>query len=146
VTSIRLNIQLALVARLAALGWNVQLRAQENAGDAPVKAIVFAPGEDKNITTADQYQATLNVFVEITVRVQDASPVTDASNAYRYLDRMVVLAETTIHSPDSWGLNPDFTDVSITGHDVSDPNERAEVQALLRLTFRYRHHYQNPEA
>ena len=145
-TSIRMAIQLALVARLAALGWLVQLRDVENAGDAPVKAIVFQGSEDKRIENNDQYQATLQVAVEITVRAQDAHPTTDAGNAYRYLDRMVTLAETTIHSPDAWGLHPDFTDVTINGHDVSDPTERNEVQALLRLQFKYRHDYQNPEA
>ncbi len=145
-TSIRMNIQLALVSRLAALGWNAQLRDHENTGDAPVKAIVFGPSEDKRIETSDQYQNTLNVFVEITVRVQDAHPTTDAANAYRYLDRMVVLAEKKIHSPDEWGLNPGFTDVAIAGHDTSDPNERGEVEALLRLQFKYRHNYQDPEA
>lgn len=144
-TSIRMNIALALVTRLAALGWNVQLRGTENAGDSPIKAVVFQAGEDKTITTTDQYQATLSITVEIAVRSEDASPSLDASNAYRYLDRVVVLAEKKIHNPDEWGLNPSFTDVRIDGHDVSDPNERNELSALLRLTFKYRHNYQDPE-
>jgi len=146
VTSIRMNIQKALVARLAALRWNSQLHGHENSGDAPVKAITFAPTEDKRIETTDQYQATLSVFVEITVRVQDAHPTTDSGNAYEYLDRMVTLAEKTIHSPDEWGLTPSFSDAAIAGHDTADPNERGEVQALLRLQFKYRHDYQDPEA
>jgi hypothetical protein len=147
VASIRTNILLALVTRLAAIpGWAAQLRDRENGGDHPVLAVVFFFSEDKRIATNDQYQATMTVGVFIKGRIEDADPTLDAGNVYRYLDRLVVLAEQKIHSPDEWGLTPGFTDVTINGHEVADPDEDNEVQALLRLTFTYRHHYQDPEA
>lgn len=144
--SIRMQIQLALVARLATIsGWNAQLRGLGNEGDAAVKAIVFA-SEDKGLPTNPVYVATLNTFVEITVAPEHADPVLDLGNPYLYLDRMVVLAERKIHTPDEWEPNPGFTEVLIGGHDTSDPEETNLVQALLRVTFKYRHHFQDPEA
>lgn len=146
--SIRDVILGALVARLATIvGWNVQLRGVENRGNFAVTAIVYYVGEDKYLATSDQYQATLNVGVEITARMEDADPDLDAGNPYRYLDRLVAAAESQVHNPDEWGVNPAFSDVQIAGHDVAFPEEGdTEVAALLRLTFKYRHHYQDPGA
>lgn len=145
--SIRMNIALALVARLATIpGWNAQLRSSENGGDFPVIAVVFFEGEAKRIATTDQYQATAPMNVFITGRLEDADQVLDDGNPYRYLDRLVVLAEKKIHSPDEWGLHPGFTDVTIEGHEVRDPDENNPMHALLRLSFTYRHDYQDPEA
>lgn len=146
--SIRQNILDALVTRLAAIsGWSAQLRGSPNSiGSAAVAAIVAPVSEDKSITTADQYQATLQVLVWIVCNAEDADGVLDGGNAYRYLDRLVTLAEKAIHDPDEWGLDPAFTDVQIVGHDVSEPTEDNQVAAQLRLQFRYRHSYQDPEA
>lgn len=148
-TSIRMNIAIALVARLATIqGWNVQLRSLENGGDFPVIAIVFFEGEAKRIAISSppQYQATCVVSVFIAGRSEDADPALDGGNPYRYLDRLVTLAEKKIHNPDSWGLNPDFTDVSIEGHEVRDPDESNPMHAVLRLAFTYRHDALDPEA
>lgn len=146
-TSIRMSIALALVARLSTIpGWNAQLRSNENGGDFPVIAVVFFEGEAKRIATNDQYLSTMPVSVFITGRLEDADPIVDEGNPYRYLDRLVTLAEKKIHSPDEWGLNPGFTDVSIEGHEVRDPDENNPMHAVLRLSFTYRHNYQNPEA
>lgn len=145
--SIRDNILNALVTRLATIsGWNVQLRGSVNTADAPVKAVVFFVAEDKRLANAESYIATMQVAVFITARAEDAHSTIDAGNPYRYLDRLVVLAEKKIHDPDSWGLDPDFTDVVVNGHDVADPTEENEVTALMRMTFTYRHDYQDPEA
>lgn len=145
--SIRTNILLALVERLATIpGWVAMLRQRENAADAAVLAVVFMLGEDKRIETTDQYQASLSVGVLIKARPEDTDPVLDEGNPYLYLDRQVVLAEKKIHDPDEWGLHPSFTDVTINGHDVADPDEEQAVEALLRLTFTYQHDYQDPEA
>jgi hypothetical protein len=145
--SIRDNILGALVTRLATIsGWDVQLRGAVNTADAAVKAVVLFVAEDKRLANNEHYVCTMQVAVFLTARAEDAHPTTDAGNPYRYLDRLVVLAEKKIHDPDSWGLNPDFTDVVVNGHDVSDPTEENEVTALMRLTFTYRHDYQDPEA
>jgi hypothetical protein len=146
--SIRDNICNALVARLAAInGWKASLRGASNDNDDnEVQAVVFFVSEDKRIRGNQHYDATMQVVVMIECRMEDADPVADAGNPYRYLDRLVTEAEKTIHSPDAWGLSPDFTDVAIGGHDVSDPTENNTLTALLRVTFNYRHDYQNPEA
>lgn len=145
--SIRDNILAALVARLATIPlWTAQLRTLQNdAGAAKVLAVVAFLTEDKHLATGDQYLASMQVLVWILANGEDADATLDAGNAYRYLDRLVVLAEKKIHAPDSWGLSPDFTDVQINGHDVNDPSADNQVQAHLRLTFTYRHHYQDPE-
>jgi hypothetical protein len=149
VTSIRMNIALQLVTRLATIpGWNVQLRARENVGDAPIAAVVFFASEEKQEGARRNYEyvAKMTVGVFIKCRAEDADATLDGGNPYRYLDRQVVLAEKKIHDPDEWGLNPGFTDVFIEGHEVADPDESNEMEALLRLTFTYKHNYQDPEA
>lgn len=144
-TSIRIRIALEVVARLATLGWNVQLRDDKgNPADSKIRAVVFQAGEDKRIENSEQYDSTLTITVEITVRAEDAHPILDAGNVYVYLDRMVTLAEKKMHDPDDWSL-VGSTRNWVDGHDVSDPSEENTVSALVRLTFKYRHHYQNPE-
>ena len=144
--SLRDVILTALVARLATIsGWDAQLRGRENVAGAAVQAVVFQLSEDKDLATIDQYLASLQVGVLITAASEDADATIDAGNPFRYLDRQVVLAEKKIHDPDSWGPNPPFTDVAVNGHDVVDPDEENQVRALLRLTFKYRHHFQDPE-
>lgn len=149
--SIRDNILGALVARLDAItGWNGQLRSATNvmepASTEKVLAIVAFLNEDKELSNSQQYAATMQVLVYIVANIEDADPTLDGSNPYRYLDRLVALAESTVHAPDSWGIEPGFTDVQIRGHDVSDPTEANQVTAELRLVFTYRHDYQDPGA
>jgi hypothetical protein len=147
--SIRDQILQALVARLAAVSvdWHVQLRAAVNPDDTKkVQVVVWQLGEDKTLATTDQYSASLQVRIYIVGHQEDADANLDAGNAYRYLDRLVVLAEKKIHAPDAWGVDPDFTDVVCNGHDVLDPEQDNQVEALLRLTFTYRHQAANPEA
>lgn len=146
-TSIRMQLMLQLVDRLAAIdGWNSQLRDVENPSDFTISAVVFEDSENKsNQRTNTQYLAELRVAVLIKGRADDADDVIDGGNAYRYLDRLVTAAEKVVHAPDSWGPNPLFDDVMIEGHEVFDPTDVNEVEALLRLTFRYRHDFQNPE-
>ena len=145
--SIRDNILTALVSRLATIpGWDAQLRGVENTSATGVTAVVSFLTEEKQFANNEQYDCSMEVVVWIIGHVEDASVSLDASNAYRYLDRLVTLAEKKVHAPDSWGLNPDFTDVRINGHDVRDPEDESTVEALLRLTFTYRHQLANPEA
>jgi hypothetical protein len=59
---------------------------------------------------------------------------------------MVTEVEKAIHTPDSWGIDPDYTDVSITGHEVDDPTDDNEFVARVGITFQYRHDYQDPAA
>lgn len=146
--SIRDNILVALVARLAGINadWSVQLRASLNNAEATVQVVVQFISEAKSIANNQTYLATMNVGVLIVARAEDADEHLDDANPYRYLDRLVTAVEKQIHAPDSWGLDPDFTDVAIIGHDVQDPSDDNEVAALLRLSFKYRHDFQNPEA
>jgi len=143
--SIRDQILGAFVTRLGSIaGWSSQLRGAVNYGDAAVRAVVFFASEDKTIATNETYQATMQVGVLLTVRSEDADAALDDGNPYRYLDRMVVEVERKVHDPDSWGLDPDYTDAVVLGHEVSDPDEQNELQAVVRLQFRYRHDYQDP--
>jgi hypothetical protein len=148
VASVRDVILQALVARLATIaGFTAQLRGVGNSSaDLPL-AVVLPISEDKSLANSEAYDCTLNVGVLLTVGIEDADATIDAGNAFRYLDRQVVLIEKKIHDPDSWGPNPPFTDVLVNGHDVSEiEGDDTKVDAFVRLTFRYRHHYQNPEA
>jgi hypothetical protein len=144
--SIRDGILVALVARLATIpGWSAQLRGVENIGNVPILAVVYPISEDKQLATNEDYQCTLNVGVWITIRIEDASLTLDGGNSFRYLDRCVTEAEKKIHDPDAWGLEPGFTDVLINGHDVDEVDgDETALDAFLRLTFKYRHHYQDP--
>jgi len=150
VTSIRYDIQKALVARLATItGWDVQLRGMTNTavGDATVRAVVWTPGENKRIANTDKYSANLQVGVDIACAVDAADAVLDEGNPLSLLDRMIVLAEKKVHAPDAWGLDPEFNEVTIDGHDIREiVAEDGHVRARLRLTFVYRHDYLDPEA
>jgi hypothetical protein len=144
--SIRDTILNALVTRLASIaGWTAQLRGAVNVGgDVPVLAIVAMVNESKVLASSEVYSATLQVEVLVQGRAEDADATLDAGNPYRYLDRLVVQVEKKVHAPDSWGIDPDFTDVVCTGHVVADPDESNVVAAVVQLTFTYRHHYQDP--
>lgn len=155
--SIRWTILQALEQRLNTLGrWHATLRRDVTSwpADTDVLALVFALGESKQFAASDLYDATLTVGVEITAKVKDADDDLDgdgtpgSANPYSYLDRCVVQAEKLIHSPDTWGLAPAFTDVRVDGHDIAAPAEgedHYQVYALLRLTFNYRHRIEDPE-
>lgn len=155
--SIRWTILQALEQRLATIGrWHATLRRDVTQwpSGADVLALVFALGETKQLASSDLYDATLTVGVEITGKCSDADDDLDgdgtpgSANPYGYLDRCVTQAEQLIHSPDTWGLNPAFTDVRVDGHDIAaqaDGEEQFQVTALLRLTFNYRHKIEDPE-
>lgn len=160
--SVRDNILGALVARLATIAtpgptatlipWHVARQKARASGDFAVKASVFLVSESKRPRTNETYGCTMLVGVLITGRAEDVSPTLDLDeagqpNVFRYLDRLVVAAEKKIHDPDDgWGITPSFDHVSIDGHDVDDPTEDNEVQAMLRLAIVYRHELKNPEA
>lgn len=147
--SIRDNILQALVTRLATIsGWTVRLRAVENPeGNQPIVATVYPVSEDKAIANSDTYECTLRVGVHIVARIENTSPTTDGGNPFRYLDRLLVLVEKKIHAPDSWGLQPEFTRVEVNGHDIDvvDDPDPTSVEAFVRLTFQYRHRFDDPE-
>jgi hypothetical protein len=146
-TTIRRTLLTSLVSRLDALNdISAALRGQENVVDAPCKAIVWPDSEEKNLSTSSTYLATFRVEVAVIVREEDADPVADLGNAYLLLDRRVGQVESAIHTPDSWGSNPQFTDVYVSGHQVIDPSESNEFMARVSVVFRYRHDYQNPGA
>jgi hypothetical protein len=152
--SIRDQILRAFVARLAAISadWKAELRDMLNVAGAKVRAVVFAMSEDKAFANTDLYDCTLQVGVHIEVDVVDADDTLDgtgatgSANPFRYLDRMVVLAEKAVHVPDVWDVDPGFTRVLVNGHDVMDPADENSLAAVLRVTFEYRHQVTNPEA
>jgi hypothetical protein len=147
--SIRDQLQTALVARLATIsGCTAALRGLQN--DLPASgfsAVVAMLTEDKVLLTSAPalYSCTLQLLIFVTVAIDDAHAVTDGGNAFRYLDRMVVLVEKTIHAPDAWGPAPLFTDVAVLGHDVSDPSDENTLTAEVRVSFTYRHTAEDPE-
>lgn len=148
-TSIRDNLCNALVARIAAIDttWDAQLRstANQTQDGKQVLAIVAMVNEAKQLAGSDAYSATLNVEVLIVGNAEDADATLDAGNPFRYLDRLVADVERVVHAPDAWGVDPDYTDVQVTGHTVLDPSEDNTVAAVLAITFTYRHHYQDPD-
>jgi hypothetical protein len=145
--TIRDTIMTALVTRIAAqTGWTAQLRSGSNEAGDGVTATVFMTGEDKKLANIDQYNCTLLVGVEILAQAEDADATIDAGNPYRYLDRLVSQAEQVIHEPDDWGLDPDYTDVQILGHEVRPPSDDVTLAALLRLQFTYRCSIATPQA
>ena len=70
----------------------------------------------------------------------------DRHERFTYLDRMVVEVEKAVHTPDEWSVVPSFERLTVTGHEVSDPDEGNELGALIFIEFKYRHDYQDPEA
>lgn len=147
-TSIRQSILLDLVDRIGALpGFECTLRGYSNRSTSSelVTAVVAFVSESKQIETSEHYNATMQVGVVLQVNVEDADATEDESNPFRYLDRMVVEVEKLMHSPDQWGPSPSFSFVEINGHEVSDPDEDSTLAAMLRLTFQYRHRFDDPE-
>lgn len=153
--TIRKTILEALRTRLATLpDWDVTRRRDvDKRGSAKVRATVWMLGEENQFAGSDAYDVTLTAAVEIEANAVDADDDEDgdgtpgSANPYDYLDRRVAEAEGLIHTPDSWGLDPAFTDVTVNGHDVADPEAGESfdtVAALLRLTFRYRRSIQDP--
>lgn len=146
--SIRMTILQALVTRLATIsGFTVRLRDVElPTGNAPVVAVVWPVSEDKVLANSEAYDCTLQVGVWVTCRTGDADATLDGSNPFRYLDRLLTQVEAKIHAPDSWGINPSFTDVVVNGHDVDEvEGDQFSVDGFVRLTFTYRHHASSPE-
>ena len=145
--SIRDTLLTTLVTRINAIsGITCVLRSRSNTVSDAVMAIVYPDSEDTHLANAYAYNASLRCEVLLIVRAEDADPSLDASNEYRYLDRMLVAVQKVIHTPDSWGVSPAFTDVEMTGHVVEDPSEENEMMARLSITFTYRHNYQDPES
>lgn len=149
--TIRQQIITQVVERLTAAqtDWSVQRRrlgGNETSPDRPVTAVVAFVSEDKVPGTAEHYTATMSLSVQLSVNAEDADATLDEGDAYLYADRMVAAVEKAMHNPDEWGPNPLFTDGFITGHTVTEPDGEATViHADIRMVFRYRHHYQDPE-
>lgn len=153
--TIRKTILEALRTRLATLpDWDVTLRRDvDKRGAEKVRATVWMLGEENQFAGSNSYDVALTAAVQIEADVvhadddEDGDGTPGSANPYSYLDRRVAEAETLIHTPDSWGLDPAFTDVIVNGHDVADPEPGEEphtVAALLRLTFRYRRTIEDP--
>jgi hypothetical protein len=145
--SIRQAILDALVTRLAAIpGFVARLRDVENPeANAPIVATVYFVDENKEIANDRLYACEMQVGVELRARIEDAHPTTDGGNAFRYLDRLVVLVEKKVHESDTWGIDPD-ADVEVKGHDVGQvEGDPTSVEALILLTFEFRHDAGNPE-
>jgi len=134
-----------LVTRVNGIdGVTGQLRNSKQTVTDAVVAIVYPESEDKQLANSNTYDATFRCVVLVIVREEDADAVTDDSNPYRYLDRMVMEVERAVHTPDTWGVDPDYTDVLVTGHEVEDPTDDNEFVARVFIEFRYRHDYQDP--
>ncbi len=145
--SIRDSLLTTLVSRINAIsGITGQLRGSYQTLTQPVVGIVVPVGEDKRLANNNTYDANYRCEVMIIVRQEDAQADTDDSNPFRYLDRMITEVEKVVHTPDSWGVSPDYTDVEITGHEVDEPTDENEYVARLFITFTYRHDYQDPES
>lgn len=145
--TIRDTLLTTFVARLDAItDVSAALRTTVNNVPNPVHCIVYPEGEDKSLRSHQQYQCTFRVEVLVVVREEDADATLDGGNAYRYLDRMVGEVEKVLHAPDSWGLDPDYTDMWTTGHVVEDPSDQNELMARVFVQFQYVHDYQDPSA
>lgn len=147
-STIRDSILLAIAARIqeAQASWDVQVRDASNKGTFPM-AVVYFVGEDKRGAGNDSYGCSLPFAIDIHGAPEDATEADDGSNAFRYLDRLVGMAEAAMHAPDSWGVDPGFTDLVIDGHDVAEiSDEDQSVSALLRLTVTYQHSLSGPQA
>jgi len=143
--SIRDGLLTTLVSRIDNIsGVTCSLRSRANTISDAVTCIVYPDSEDTRLANAYAYDATLRCEVLIIVRAENATELTDGGNEYRYLDRMLVEVQKVVHTPDSWGSAPSFTDVEMTGHVMEDPSEENELSARLSVTFTYRHNYQDP--
>lgn len=151
--TIRDQILTELTTRLDSISddWRADMRGPVNdTGDHKVRAHVAMFGESKTLATNLDYQVRANVIVLVIARVEDATaeldadPVTGEPNAYRYLDRRMAEAESAVHTPEQWNVQPDYTDVTIDAIDFADADDEGEVQGIMRLTFNYRHDFQDP--
>jgi hypothetical protein len=149
VASLRDKLLLALRTRLAGLtGWTVDLRAATNSGPASgVWAVVTPADEDSQLLFAEPptYSCKLRVMVWIAVNVEDADQALDTdptnptvANPYRYLDRMLTLAQQKVHDG-AWSVAGWDGDVAITGTDVANPEDETRIATTLHLLFSYRH-------
>lgn len=144
--SIRQQILRDFVARLNTIsGWAGQLRSDKNdfTTNKQVLAVVAATGERKQLSNSERYDAWLTVEVLVVGHTEDTDPTLDGGNPYAYLDRLVSQVEQAMHLPDTWGVNPAFTDGWVDGHQVQEPAQEAQIVAVVNCTFHYRHHYQD---
>lgn len=144
--SIRRLILLALRDRLREIsGWDVQVAGAAHDPDAEVSADVYYTSETKTLENSEQYHSTLQCAVFLSSGIEHAAEEDEGIPAL-YIERLVTEVEKVVHSPDSWGLNPDFTDMQVTGHDVLWPDgEESLIGAEIQLRCQFRHNYQNPE-
>jgi hypothetical protein len=145
VAALRDQILMAFVARLALIPtWVVALRDKVNFDPGQVRGIVYQVAEEKQFANDQQYDCTLHAGVLITCHDEDADDALDgngtagSANPYRYLDRMVTLAEKAVHTPDDWDIDGEFTRVQVLGHDVVDPDESLQREAVLHVDFKFR--------
>lgn len=147
--SIRRQIVVQLRDRLRTIsGWDVQIAGAVHNPAAVVHVDVFYDSEDKSIENSEQYSSRLQVGALIVGRVEDADPdpIADGGDdgmPVLYIERLVQLAEEKIHAPDAWGVEPGFTDVVVTGHEVGEPDDASLIGAMLNLQFTYRHNAAN---
>jgi hypothetical protein len=140
--SLRDGILEDLRARLAAIpGWNVQRLNAEQTTNAPVVAVVHTLSESKRARDTIFYACSVRVGISIFAQREDASASLDASNPVRYLDRLVVLAEKAVHS----GPWANETIATLQGHEVAPPGDPNVLEALVTVSFEYRHNFDNPE-
>lgn len=146
--SIRSAILLAWRDRLATLaGWDSQLASgvRANASNARVFAVSYIASEEKEADSNLAYGARLQVITQVVVRMEDADPVLDSGEPLLYLDRMIADAERLVHNPDDWEASH-VASVLCRGHDLLEPDERNELEAMLELEFTYRHNLADPDA
>lgn len=142
-TSCRDRIAEELVVRLRTnAGWTVERGERAGVGNVPVLAVVYQIGENKRVASTEHYACTLRLGVLLRSGVERASPTLDGGNAQRYMDRLLTLAEKAVHAS-TW---PDEVIVSLEGHEVAPPGEANQIEALLTITFEYRHEFADPEA
>lgn len=140
--SCRDQIAQELVARLGAIsGWTVA-RGDRGApaSNVPVLAMVYQIGENKTVGSTEHYACTLRLGVILRSGIEHASPTVDGGNGQRYLDRLITLAEQAVHSAD-W---PDQVLQAIEGHEIAPPGESSVLEALVSISFQYRHQFDDP--
>lgn len=140
-TSCRDQIAEELATRLRAnSGWTVDRGERAGTANVPVLAVVYQIGENKTVASTEHYACTLRLGVLLRSGVERASSTLDGGNAQRYMDRLLTLAEKSVHSS-TW---PNEVIVSLEGHEVAPPSETNQIEALLTITFQYRHQFTDP--